>query len=142
MHLFFATFTSGVIFKNLIELLHNNSSTLNFTINPNGIFICEQNQCLKIETLIDVKMIEQYHYNFSESSKEISVNIKHALKILKSVKKNEKLDICILESSPNMLRINAHHENHISKNVLKILTRKKRDEDQKVLLPGVVLASL
>jgi len=94
------------IIKILAELLHNNFERASFTIDKNGIKLCMTNERkdILIDLYLDSKNFSLYKFKKKEKMK-VGINLNHFHQMLKTIKKQDFIELFIKKEKPNNLGI-------------------------------------
>ena len=140
MHLLYLKIKNGIVLKNILETFAHSCKIINLTFSSDGISIAEKATEIEINTTINSNQFSKYHFGFKQNEKAININLKHAIKILKAIKKKQLLEVFILEEEPCFVHFKIYNNNFISTNSLKILSiNQDRDsESQKKQYPEII----
>ena len=118
-------------FKILIELLANNIKTGCFVIDENGISLCMMDHHRKILVDLSLKAENFSIYKFNSKKMYLGINLNHAHKMTRSVKKKDSIELSIDDESPTDLCIKVipKENNRITTSYVKIQSIQNLDID-------------
>jgi proliferating cell nuclear antigen PCNA len=130
MSIFNAKTTNGFVFKIIAELLNNNIKVACFEIDKDGIRLrmMDHNRTILIDLNLEAEKFTSYKYKSSEKM-YIGITSTHLNKMLKMVKKQDSIQLSIMEDSPSLLelKILPKDSNRITTSKIKIQTVQNLD---------------
>lgn len=121
--IFGAGTSEGYVIKIIAELLHNNIKIAYFKINETGIYLCMTDSNRTI--LIDLKLysinIQDYIFK-PKKDMFIGINLIHFHQMVRSIKKNDSIELFINDNNPNDLgiRVIPQKNNRVTTSFIKI----------------------
>lgn len=107
--MFEASYTEGILFKKLIDILHNITKIFCIRVTPEGIF----SQMLYTRDGVDKIMLDIrfpkscFHTFTAESDFFFGINILHLHRVISSIRKKDTLVLKVYENSPRQLFISV-----------------------------------
>lgn len=122
---FYAKTDDAYTLKTLSEILQSYLNEVVFELTSEAILLETADDHNKISFRLNLPL---ENFNRSKSNLEqryIGINIKHMYKLLKSIRKKDKITIFISKKEPNLLglRVENYETNRVSTNYIKILTK-------------------
>jgi hypothetical protein len=132
-YLFYAEFSDGYSFRNLIEYLKSTNTNGNFIFHKNGISYSQHNNSNSLLNFIELRSCDLpvYIYRTTQESIKVGINLSNLRSITKSVGKKDSIRIFMVNESPLLhISISSPNTKELNRNNISVIRPQKLDDVQ------------
>ena len=123
-YLFYAEFSDGYSFRNLIEYLKSTNTNGNFIFHKDGITYRQHNNSNSLLNFIELRGFDLpvYFYRSNESSIRVGINLSNLRSITKSVGKKDSIRIYMVYNNPLLhISISSPNTKELNRNNISVI---------------------
>jgi hypothetical protein len=132
-YLFYAEFSDGYSFRNLIEYLKSTNTNGNFIFHKDGISYSQLNNSNSLLNFIELRGYDLpvYVYRTNEEFVRVGINLSNLRSITKSVGKKDSIRIYMIHNNPHLhISISSPNTKELNRNNISIIRPQKLDAIQ------------
>lgn len=132
-YLFYAEFSDGYSFRNLIEYLKSTNTNGNFIFHKNGISYSQHNNSNSLLNFIELRACDLpiYIYHSTDENIKVGVNLSNLRSITKSVGKKDSIRLFMINESPLLhISISSPNTKELNRNNISVIRPQKLDNVQ------------
>lgn len=129
-YLFYADFSDGYSFRNLVEYLKNTNITGNLAFKKDGIFYEQHNNSTTLLNAIEIRGydLSAYIYNSNSEVINVGVNLANFRSITKSVGKKDSIRLYMVIDNPMLyISISSPNTKELNRNNVSVIRPQKLD---------------
>ena len=127
-YLFYAEFSDGYSFRNLIEYLKSTNTNGNFIFHKDGISYSQHNNSNSLLNFIEIRSCDLpvYVYRSTEDSIRVGINLSNLRSITKSVGKKDSIRIYMVYNNPLLhISISSPNTKELNRNNISVIRPQK-----------------
>lgn len=135
-YVFYADFSDGYSFRNLIEYLKNTNTTGNLSFKKTGVYYNQHNTSKTLLNSIEIRGydLSSYIYNTSKDVINIGVNLAGFRSITKSVGKKDSIRLYMLNDDPLLyISISSPNTKELNRNNVSVIRPQKLEVNEYTL---------
>jgi hypothetical protein len=132
-YLFYAEFSDGYSFRNLIEYLKSTNTNGNFIFHKDGLSYSQHNNSNSLLNFIELRGCDLpvYVYRASEESIKVGINLSNLRSITKSVGKKDSIRLFMVHGNPLLhISISSPNTKELNRNNISVIRPQKLDDVQ------------
>jgi hypothetical protein len=132
-YIFYAEFSDGYSFRNLIEYLKSTNTNGNFIFHKNGVNYSQHNNTNSLLNFIEIRScdLSVYIYNSTEDTVKVGINLSNLRSITKSVGKKDSIRLFMVTESPLLhISISSPNTKELNRNNISVIRPQKLEDVQ------------
>lgn len=132
-YLFYAEFSDGYSFRNLIEYLKSTNTNGNFIFHKDGISYSQHNNSNSLLNFIELRGFDLpvYMYRSEDESVKVGINLSNLRSITKSVGKKDSIRIFMVYNNPLLhISISSPNTKELNRNNISVIRPQKLEDVQ------------
>jgi hypothetical protein len=127
-YVFYAEFSDGYSFRNLVEYLKSTNNAGNFLFSSKGITYIQNNTSNTLLNCVEIRShdLTAYVYNSEEEQVDVGVNLANLRSITKSVGKKDSLRLYMIKGNPHLhISISSPNTKELNRNNISVIRPQK-----------------